>query len=245
MDLTRRAARSRAGAALLGTALLAGLAGAGCSSSDSPLEYSDDAVLLPATVREMYTVAYDLAREVSDRAYVTKMGGGFAIMNSEGRARHHSFIFHAQEGQAVYREITIHLIAGSSWITERSVPPPPPPFVDFDELADSDAAVARALAVADSLNAIAPGSIPVPPGRGDPSAYEFAAKISSVPQWPEPGSGNPADPRIAWRVDFLTEAVVGSSGVLVPFSTVRFYFEPVTLDPLDDPIVSTELYPRP
>jgi hypothetical protein len=33
--------------------------------------------------------------------------------------------------------------------------------------------------------------------------------------------------------------------VPVPFSTARFYFDPVTLDPLGDPIVNTELYPRP
>lgn len=228
MDLTALLRPPRS--ALLCVLLIA----TGCSS-DAPLEYGDDAILLPATLGEAYGLAEAIALEWSESAWVTKLGGGFTIMDADGRSQNHSFRFHSRFGPSSKR-LDIHLIGGAAWTQEQIDHPPAPTFRGFDEIADSDEAVAAAINIAALLNETSPGSLPIP--------ERFAARLESRVQWPEAGSGLPGSPKVAWRVDFIIENEI-AVGQAVPFSTARFYFDPVSLELFGDPIISTELYPRP
>jgi len=220
----------RARLAAVAAALLVG----GCSSSDTPFELDDDALGLPATLKEAHALASRLARETSDRAYVTELGGKFTIMDRDGRARNHSFVFHAVDGQLVFRRIEVDLIGGSPWILAETVGPPPPAFPDLEAIGDSDDAIAAALGRAELINAANPDSIPIP--------EIFAARIRSSPQWPENSSNSTEEPQVAWRVDFLEQMPPpsGATGVVVPWSTARFYFT-VDLELLEM-IVRTQTY---
>lgn len=215
-------------------AALAWLLG-GCSSSDAPFELDEGSIELPATLLEAHPLAAKLAREESPNAYVTEMGGGFTIMDAQGRARNHSFVFHSTEGQLVFRRIFVDLIGGSPWVMEENVGPPPQPFIDLDAIGDSDLAIAAALNIAHEINSAQPDSIPIP--------ELFAARIRSTAQWPEQAGSSTADPQIAWRVDFLVELPPASdpTGVPIPWSTARFYFTP-GLDALLEMIVRTQTY---
>lgn len=249
MDLNpaRRAARLALAPFVLAAALGASFL-SGCESSDAPFELADDAIDLPATMMEAYRLANRLALDESERAYVTKMGGGFTLMNHLGQARNHSFVFHAREGIGVSRRFIIHLIAGAPWIQTSTVNSPPQSFADVEALADSDEAIAAVLEFTAQTNTAFPDSIPLPEGAFDDDAFVYAAKILSNPQWPEPNDTSGESPRVAWRVDFLTTGVPGGGGVPVPYSLVRFYLDPVTLEVLAAPIKSGpggELYPWP
>ncbi|MBZ0267449.1 hypothetical protein K8I85_04790, partial [bacterium] len=137
------------------------------------------------------------------------------------------------------------------WVQSATVSGPPPSFgfpYDLDEIADSDAAIAAALNEAALANQVRPDSIPMPEGAFDDNAFVYAAKILSTPQYPEPNEPDGLENYVAWRVDFLTMAVAGGGGVPVPFSLVRFYLNPVTLELVTAPIVSAEggeLFPWP
>lgn len=232
MDLTARARHVAAG---LG--LTAALCTAGCG--DDPASYSNDALLLPATVTEAYRFADALAHEWSPSAFVTSMGGSFAVMDSLGRARNHSFVFHARDGQ-IYRRLTIHLIEGTPWMQDMIVPEPPPPFVQVESLIDSDVAIGLALNLAQLVNEAHPDSIPIP--------VEFAARLQSVPVYPEPGTDPDPNTEVAWRVDFLELDVLESSNSLVYWSTARFYFDPYSGTLFGQPVLpptGRELYPFP
>lgn len=224
MDLTTFGARMRSTVA----AALWALVAAGCGS-DSPFEYSDQALLLPATLEDALPLATSQARARSEGAYVTRMGGGFSVMDAQGRAWNHSFIFHAREGR-VLRKITVHLIHGSPWVTDENVPDIPRPFADSTLALDSGDVVERAVQLA--------------PSHGLALPSEFAARLSTSPVWPEPTNPPPPNPVVAWRVDFLTLQPI--SGSLVYFSSARFYFNPVTGDELGTVILTApELYPFP
>ena len=199
----------------------------GCSS-DTPFSYSDAAQQFPTTLDEALPLATDLARAQNGGAYVTRMGGGFTVMDDHGRAWSHSFLFAAREGR-ILRKITVHLIHGSPWVTAENVPEIPRPFADSTLALDSDDVVERAIQLA--------------PQYGVSLTGDYAARLSSVPSFPEPGSQT--DAVVAWRVDFLTLQPI--SGSTVYFSAARFYFDPVNGDSLGVviPPPPGELYPYP
>jgi hypothetical protein len=235
MDLTRSGRRWFVRAAL-GAALVA--AGA-CSSSDSGVTYGENDLLLPATLKEALVLADRVAKEWADNAYVTELGGGFTIMDANGRSENHTFVYHARVG-AIRRFMNLHMIGGIVWHDDQITGFPEQPFADLDSFADSDAAVAFAINLAEDINAATADSIPV--------TEKFAAALLSRPQWPPAGSGIGGNPELAWRVDFLVFQAVANSSTPVPFSTVRFYLDPVTLAPLGDPVVPAfgpELYSGP
>jgi hypothetical protein len=228
MDVTRRAF-----AALAGLALLA--AGAGCSS-DSPAGLTDDAMPLPATLFEAMTLAQAEARRWSENAQVARIGGGFTVMDAEGRARDHTFVWFARDGQ-IRRRLDQHLFSGVPWQIDQRVSEPDPP-LDLSLYLDSDVMVPAAINVAEEINAQAmTDSIPI--------TESFSARLSSRPAWPEPVGGVSAD-SVAWRVDFLELAPSPTNGTLVWWSTARFYFDPRTGE-LYEAVVPNqrELYPLP
>ncbi len=222
MDLTPRAP-----AAALAALILLG----GCAE-ETPLEYGRDALLLPATLGEALPLALAQAREVAAGAYVTRLGGGFSVMDAAGRSSSHTFVFHARVASQTFRRITVHLIHGSPWVSDVPVPPPdaPAPFEPEELTLDSDGVVARTVQLAPSYGV----------GPGD----AYAARLSAVPAFPEPpGSGG----LVAWRVDVLVLQEAGD-GPPVYFSAARFYFDSVTAELLDDPVIPAngpELYPYP
>jgi len=55
----------------------------GCSSSDTPFELDDDALGLPATLKEAHALASRLARETSDRGGRTVVWNGITPENVE------------------------------------------------------------------------------------------------------------------------------------------------------------------
>jgi hypothetical protein len=222
---------------LLGALIAVAPCGSGCG--DDPASYSSDALLLPATVTDAYRFADALAREWAQNAFVTSMGGTFAVMDSLGRARNHSFVFHARDG-AIHRRLSLHLIDGTPWMNDVIVPEPPPRFVQVESLVDSDAVIGLAINLAQLANEAKPDSIPVP--------VEFAARLLSVPVFPEPGTDPDPNTEVAWRVDFLELDVLESSNSLVYWSTARFYFEPYAGTLLGEPVLppsGRELYPFP
>ena len=232
MSAPARRARARASLVLLA------LAGSACSDGN-PASYSADALLLPATALEAYRFADALARDWDENAFVTTMGGSFAVMDSLGRARNHSFVFHARDS-AVHRRLTIHLIGGTPWLQDVIVPEPPPRFVQIESLIDSNAAIALAINLALHANETTPDSIPVP--------VEFAARLLSTPVFPEQGTDPEPNTEVAWRVDFLVFETLESSSTLVYWSTARFYFDPYSGQLLGDPVLpptGRELYPFP
>jgi hypothetical protein len=215
--------------ALLAPAVAALLGGA--CASETPVEYGSDPILLPATLGDALPLAEDLARDLAERPYVTRLGGGLAVMDSEGRAWNHSFVFHAREGPSILRKITVHLVHGIPWVDVVTVSDAPPPFPPALLGLDSDGVVARAIQLAPQY------------GLDLPAAY--AARLSVVPAWPEPETVDDQAEEVAWRVDFLKLTPI--EGTSVWFSTARFYFDPVTAEPFDDPVIpeAAELYPFP
>ncbi|MDP6462103.1 MAG: hypothetical protein QGH59_10000, partial [Gemmatimonadota bacterium] len=122
----------------------------------------------------------------------------------------------------------------------------PAPLPGAATLVDSDEAVTRALGIADSLNTVAPGTIP--------EASTFSARLLSYPVWPEPGTVYATTDSIAWRVDLMTYREYGGEEGAPPestyFSLARFYLSPTTGLLLDDgespnPVVHEEIYPFP
>ena len=125
------------------------------------------------------------------------------------------------------------------WLNPVTVSEPDLPFEHLESFIDSDLAVAAAINQAGEANAVTPDSIPVTP--------LFAARLSSVPAWPEPFGAVIAD-SVAWRVDFLEEDIHPITQSLVYWSTARFYFQPQSASLLGEPILPAsgrELYPFP
>jgi hypothetical protein len=222
MDLRTTGRRALALGAACGA-----LALGGCS--DTPFEYSDDAMRLPSTLKDALPLATSAARARAPGAFVTRMGGGFTVMDDRGRASDHSFVFHAREGQAKIK-ITVHLIHGSPWVQDEIVPDIPRPFADSTLALDSDGVVERAVQLA--------------PSHGVDVPERFAARLSTTPSWPEPHDVTQTGDVIAWRVDFLVLQPIGGSTVY--FSAARFYFDPVTGEELGVVVPpQPELYPFP
>ncbi|MFN8179352.1 MAG: hypothetical protein U0167_15585 [bacterium] len=227
MDL--RAALSRG--ALAGAL---GLLAAGCG--DTPFEYSRDALRLPATLKEALPLATLEAQRENPSAFVARLGGGLAVMDDHGRSFDHTFIFYAHDHN-ILRKITVDLIHGTPWLKAETVPlADGHPFVhpDTDLSLDSDSVVERAIQLA--------------PQYGVDLAPHYAARLSSVPAFPEPHDVTEIGDVIAWRVDFL---VIGT-GSTAYFSYARFYFDPATGDLLhatgaQNPVKppQAELYPFP
>ncbi len=213
-------------------ALAVGLLLGGCAE-ETPLEYGHDALLLPATLQDALPLALAQARQVAPGAYVTRLGGGFSVMDAAGRGSSHSFVFHARVAPQTFRRITVHLVHGSPWVSDVPVPPPdaPAPFEPEELVLDSDSVVERTVQLAPSY-----GVLP---------ADAYAARLSAVPAYPEPPGA--AASLVAWRVDVLVLREAGD-GPPVYFSAARFYFDPGTAELLDDPVIPAtgpELYPYP
>jgi len=210
-------------------ALTLALVAAGCGS-DTPFEFTQDAMKLPATLDEALPLATRVAQSANATAFVTRLGGGVTVMDEHGRAWDHSFIFHAHQSTIV-RKITVNLIHGTPWVKVETVPPGPHPFVnpETDLSIDSDDVVERAVQLA--------------PLYGVNLAAHYSARLSSVPAFPEPHDVTQIGDVIAWRVDFLT-LVAGSTAY---FSYARFYFDTATADLLGSPVIPAqpELYPFP
>ncbi len=241
MDLTKRRR------ALLGAVAMTVVA-VGCGDDFST---SESALLLPASVQEAYpvalAVAYDWMDDVFFRVpggggydFVQSAGGGFAVLDASGRGRNHSFQFHSRRAGA---NLVVHLLEGIPWTQEISDAVPPPPilvhFVPFDRLLDSDVVVPSAIERAQLINTQFPDSIP--------AATDYAARLLSIPTFPEPAFvGDEAD-SIAWRVDFLIEQEFQSAGGISYGSVARFYIHPQTGQHLGAPVVPTnpQLYPFP
>jgi hypothetical protein len=242
MDLIRRAR-----IVLLGVVVSAAFA-SGCGEEFST---SESALILPASLHEGYSLALAVALDWSDdvflrtsggRGYyfVQSAGGGFAVMDATGRSRNHSFQFHSRTKGS---NLVVHLLEGIPWTQEVPDAVPPPPillhFRPFEELLGSDVVVPSAIQRAESINAQFPDSIP--------AATEYAARLLSIPTWPEPDFvGDDAD-SIAWRVDFLVLADFLAAGGPTYGSVARFYLHPDTGESLGAPVVpdNPELYPFP
>jgi hypothetical protein len=231
-----------------GFALLAAFAFSGCGEDFS---VSDDAVPMPGTLQEAFPLALRVASDWSDDgivdasdgstfAFIQSAGGGFTVMDANGRARNHSFQFHSRRK---LKNLTVHLFGGIPWTQEVTDPVPPPPiFValrPFSELLDSDVVVPAAIEQAASLNALHPDSIP--------AATDYAARMLSIPVWPEQEFVGQETDSLAWRVDFLVVAPFGGSGTTTYFSVARFYSHPISGQFLGDPVVppEPEVYPFP
>jgi hypothetical protein len=220
-----------------GFTILALAAAAGCSEPGH--EFLDDRMVLPATLFDALELTDQLARDWSENAYVTELGGGFTVMNAAGEARNHSFEYFTREGFTT-RRLTVHLIGGAPWMLDSPAAFPDPPFDRLEDIVDSDVVVVAAINWAEQANSVTPDSIPVP--------ELFAARLSSLVVWPEPIPGGASPDSIAWRVDFLEEDFLPESGSLVYWSTARFYFQPTSGDSLGEPVLPAggrELYPRP
>lgn len=207
----------------------------GCS--DSPTSFSDDAILLPATLSEALQLADQIAGEWSENAQLARIGGGFTVMNAEGRARNHTFVYFARDGR-IRRKLDLHLISGVPWQFDQIVSEPDPP-LDLTGLSGSDVVIPAAINFAELVNEAFPDSIPIP--------ENFSARLSSRPVWPEPG-GTDDPTNVAWRVDFLVSQVNPASGAIVWYSSARFYYRPESqeLELLGTAIPNQpELYPFP
>lgn len=224
MDLTR--VLRRLSVATLAAAL------AGCSD-DNPATFSEGAVLLPATLKEALPLADAVAREWNEQAFLAGLGGGLTVADGEGRSRNHSFVYYARFGPTSLRKLTIDFVNAVPWTRDTPVAAPPMPFRDRDFL-DSDDVVDACRALAASLNEN---------GTVIPAAQSYAARLLSIPVWPEPGPQSTPN-TIAWRVDFL----VLKEGPLVWLSVARFYVDPWTGQFLGQPIVANPsdppLYPK-
>lgn len=206
---------------------------AGC---DKEFEFSNDAMILPATLFDGLPLANEMARQWSENAHLVRMGGGFAVMDRHGAAVNHTYEYQARFG-FTSRKLTVNLIAGMPWTNDVTISSIDPPFVDFEMFVDSDAVVAAAVQRADAINAQHPDSIPVP--------EIFAARLSTLPAWPERRDGVPEF--LAWRVDFLEEDIFEGTQSLVYWSTARFYFLPTDEDSLlgyTIPLAGREVYPN-
>ena len=226
MDLTRARRRLRA----LAPWLLA--AAAGACSDDNPATFTDRAIILPATLKEALPLADTIALEWNDGAYLGGMGGGFTVGDEEGRSRNHSFVYYARFGPTSLRKLTIDFINATPWTLETNVGSAPFPFPDRDFL-DSDEVVGISRDQADMLNQN---------GQVIPDATDYAARLLSIPVWPEPGpQSQPVD--LAWRVDFLI-LTDGPQGTPVWYSVARFYVDPWTGQFRGQPVVPVqpELY---
>jgi hypothetical protein len=214
---------------------------AGCLTSSTPFELTEEAVLFPATCKEALPLAEKVARGWRENAFLTGMGGGFTVTDAEGRARNHTFIFHARDGFTT-RELKVHLFSGLPWKGERTVDPPVILIDGFEEVLDSREAVAFAINEAEDWNEQNPGQIIRIPEF-------FAPRISTKPVYPEFDAANQILPEeAAWRVDFLVEGPIEDSTSPVWWSTVRFYLDPVTGQRLGDPEIPVPgpvLYPFP
>jgi hypothetical protein len=217
----------------------AGVSATGGCSSEDPASFSEDALLLPATLFEALPLATDIARDWNGSAFVTSLGGGYTVMDAEGRALNHSFEFHGRFGLQ-WRRLTVDLVNGVPWTLDSVVPAPPPAFRTLDVF-DSDVAVAFAISWAELINADDPGTIP--------DAQYFAARLLSDAVWPEPTSVTvPAD-SVAWRVDFLQlDAFSSTDSTPVWWSLARMYIDPDDAKFLGSPVIppsGRELYPFP
>jgi hypothetical protein len=203
---------------------------AGCAS-DAPLEYGEDALILPATVLEALPLALAEAQAEEPNAYVTRLGGGFTVLDEAGRGSNHSFLFHARAARGVLRRVTVHLVHGSPWVDVVTVPDAPPPFDPAELTIDSDAVIERAIQLA--------------PQYGIALTPAYGARLSAIASWPEPENASDPGSEIAWRVDFLVLQPLGNTSVY--FSTARFYFHPTDADLLGPPEhpPGPELYPFP
>lgn len=208
-----------------------------CSSEDYSV--GDDALVLPASLLDAYTVAQATARDWSPDVFVMSAGGGFAVMDERGLGRDHSFQFHSRRR---LQTLTVHLLGGIPWTQEISdaIPPGPPIFVNFVpyvQLLDSDDVVPQAVEEAASINAVHPDSIP--------AATQYAARLLSIAVWPEAEFvGDPTPNTQAWRVDFLVLQAFGGSTTY--FSSARFYIHPVSGEMLGWVVpAQPELYPFP
>ncbi len=231
----------------LGVAASAALA-SGCGDEFST---SEGALLLPASLHEGYSLGLEVALEWSDDVFlrtsggggyhfVQSAGGGFAVMDASGRSRNHSFQFHSRTKGMNF---IVHLLEGIPWTQEVPDAVPPPPillhFVPFERLVGSEIVVPNAINRAESINAQFPDSIP--------AATDYAARLLSIPTWPEPDFvGDEAD-SIAWRVDFLVVTDFPAADGATYGSVARFYLHPDTGESLGAPVVpdAPELYPFP
>ncbi|MCA9753114.1 MAG: hypothetical protein KC591_13045 [Gemmatimonadetes bacterium] len=199
-------------------ALLACALGAGACSDGPPTALSDDAIELPATLLEAKRLADRQAADWSPTAQLLWIGGGFTVLDADGRGRNHTFFYYARFG-LMHRRLDMHLFSAAPWAFDRPTSPPAA-LLDLTDVVDTDVVVPAAIAYAESINVAHPDSIPIP--------ESFAARLSAEPAWPEPQNvSDPAD-SVAWRVDFLVEQVHPSSGARVWYSTARFYFQPRT-----------------
>jgi hypothetical protein len=208
MDLTRvrRTLRWLAAAALA--------AGAAACSDENPATFSDGAVILPATLKEALALADTIALDWNDGAYLAGLGGGFTVGDEEGRSRNHSFVYYARFGPTSLRKLTIDFINATPWTLETVVGSAPFPFPDRDFL-DSDEVVGVCVDLAEMLNQN---------GQVIPDATNYAARLLSIPVWPEPGpQSSPSE--IAWRVDFLV-LTNGPQDTPVWYSVARMYVDP-------------------
>jgi hypothetical protein len=211
---------------------------------DPPTSFSDDAVTLPATILEMYPLAARLAGDWNENAFPSRLGGGFTVLDADGRGRNHSFEFHARFGTQT-RRLTVHFFNGVPWLQDTPAGSPPVPFTGVDFL-DSDATVGVCRDLADALNDVAPGSIP--------AASAYAARLISANVYPEPRNASDTPTERAWRVDFLEEAPrdpsPGGDPTPVWWSLARFYIGLEDGQFLGDPVLPAtdtgrELYPFP
>jgi hypothetical protein len=221
----------------IAAALLIMLAIVSCSSED--FEVDPNALVLPGTLLEAYPIALTVARDWSDDVFVQSAGGGFTVMDAAGRADNHSFQFHSRRR---LKNLTVHLFGGIPWTQDITDPIPPPPlfvnFVPYDRLLDSGDVVPSAVGRAAQINAQFPDSIP--------PAQDYAARLLSIPVWPEAECvGDPRPDSLAWRVDFLVDSESG--GGTTHFSAARFYIHPRTGEHLGRPVVppQPQLYPFP
>jgi hypothetical protein len=241
MDLMR-------GRAIAIVVLAGALLAPGCAEDFSTTE---SALLLPASLHEGYDVALAVALDWSEDVFlrtsggngyhfVQSAGGGFAVMDAQGRSRSHSFQFHSRTKGM---NLIVHLLEGIPWTQEVADAVPPPPIlvnlVPFERLLGSEIVVPAAIDRAQLINTQFPDSIP--------AATEYAARLLSIPTWPEPEFvGDDAD-SLAWRVDFLIVQDFQAAGGPSYGSIARFYIQPRTGQHLGAPVVppAPELYPFP
>jgi hypothetical protein len=228
--------------------MLAAVLATGCGDEFST---SENALLLPASLLEAYSVALAVANDWADDIFVRtpggggynfvqSAGGGYAVMDAQGRSHNHSFQFHSVQ---MDRRLTVHLFEGIPWTQDVGDAIPPPPifvnFVPYEQLLDSDVIVPAAIERAAAINTQFPDSIP--------SATDYAARLLSIPTWPEPENVTDEPDSVAWRVDFLIQQEYTGAGGVTYFSNARFYIHPITGQHLGAPVVPDvpELYPFP
>lgn len=219
-------------------ATLVGLLFGACSQDD--YQFDSDTVHWPASIREAYPVARGVAQDWAPDVFIQSVGGGFGVMDADGRAQNHSFQFHSRRK---LQNLKVHLFAGIPWTqAETDVVTPPPiavNFVLFENLTvDSDDVVPQSIDWAFEVNQAHPDSIP--------GGTDYSARLLSIPAWPERPLPQVGD-SLAWRVDFLIEDTFSGAGGRTYFSVARFYFHPRTGERLGHPVVPVqpEVYPFP